>query len=170
MATVFLGLGSNLGRREDHLRRALAALGRRLEIAATSPVYETRAMYVTGQPRFLNMVARVETRMAPRPLMAWLKRLEATLGRTPGVRFGPRAIDLDILSYDRTVMRTPDLTIPHPRLAERAFVLRPLADLAPDWVHPTTGRRAGDMLAALGARQGISLKHRSLDWRAARTD
>ncbi|MFQ5953746.1 MAG: 2-amino-4-hydroxy-6-hydroxymethyldihydropteridine diphosphokinase [Kiloniellales bacterium] len=170
MATVFLGLGSNLGRREHHLRRALTALTERLEITATSPVYETRPMYVAEQPRFLNMVARAETEMAPRPLMAWLKRLEAALGRTPAVRFGPRAIDLDILFYDRVVIDTPGLKIPHPRLAERAFVLRPLVDLAPDWVHPVTGRRVEDMLAALGDCQGSSIKHRTLEWRPAPTD
>ncbi len=162
MPTVLLGLGSNLGRRQDHLRRALTALAERLEITATSPVYETAPMYVTDQPLFLNMVVRGETEMAAAALLAWLKSLEARLGRTASVRFGPRAIDLDILFYGRDVVATPTLTIPHPRLAERAFVLRPLADIAPCWTHPVTGRRVDEMLADLGETPEVSLKYEAL--------
>ena len=162
MPTVLLGLGSNLGRRQDHLRRALAALAERLEITATSPVYETAPMYVTEQPRFLNMVVGGETAMPAAALLAWLKSLEAGLGRTASVRFGPRAIDLDILFYGRDVVAMPTLTIPHPRLAERAFVLRPLADVAPRWTHPVTGRRVDEMLADLGETPEVSLKYEAL--------
>jgi len=162
MPTVLLALGSNLGRREDHLRGALAALVERLEITAASPVYETAPMYVAAQPRFLNMVVRGETEMPAEALLAWLKSLEAGLGRTASVRFGPRAIDVDILFYGREVVATPTLTIPHPRLAERAFVLRPLADVAPAWVHPVTGRRVDEMLAELGQTPGVTLKYQTL--------
>ena len=162
MPSVLLGLGSNLGRRRDHLRRALTALAEGLEITATSPVYETAPMYVTEQPRFLNMVVGGETAMPAAALLAWLKSLEARLGRTASVRFGPRAIDLDILIWGREVVATPTLTIPHPRLAERAFVLRPLADLAPRWVHPVTGRRVDEMLADLRETPEVSLKYQTL--------
>ncbi len=159
MPTVLLGLGSNLGRRQDHLRRALTALAERLEITATSPVYETAPMYVTDQPLFLNMAVRGETEMAAAALLTWVKSLEAGLGRSASVRFGPRAIDLDILFYGRDVVTTPTLTIPHPRLAERAFVLRPLADIAPRWTHPVTGRRVDEMLADLRETPEVSLKY-----------
>ncbi len=162
MPTVLLGLGSNLGRRQDHLRRALTALAERLEITATSPVYETAPMYLTQQPRFLNMVVGGETAMPAAALLAWLKSLEARLGRTASVRFGPRAIDLDILFYGREVVATPTLTIPHPRLAERAFVLRPLADIAPRRRHPVTGRRVDEMLADLRETTEVSLKYQAL--------
>ena len=162
MPTVLLGLGSNLGRRQDHLRRALTALAERLEITATSPVYETAPMYVTDQPLFLNLVVRGETEIAAAALLTRLKSLEAGLGRTASVRFGPRAIDLDILFYGRGVVATPTLTIPHPRLAERAFVLRPLADVAPHWTHPVTGRRVDEMLADLGETPEVSLKYQAL--------
>ncbi len=162
MPTVLLGLGSNLGQRQDHLRRALTALAERLETTATSPVYETAPMYVTEQPRFLNMVVGGETGMAAAALLTWLKSLEAGLGRSASVRFGPRAIDLDILFYGRDVAATPTLTIPHPRLAERAFVLRPLADIAPRWTHPVTGRRVDEMLADLRETPEVSLKYETL--------
>ncbi len=162
MPTVLLGLGSNLGRREDHLRRALTALTGRLEIAATSPVYETAPMHLRAQPLFLNMVARGKTEMAADALLGWLKSLESSLGRIRAVRHGPRVIDLDILFYGQAVVATPTLTIPHPRLAERAFVLKPLADVAPEWVHPVTGRRVAAMLAALGDCPGVSIKYETL--------
>ncbi len=162
MPSVLLGLGSNLGRRRDHLRRALAALAERLEITAISPVYETAPMYLTQQPRFLNMVVGGETAMPAATLLAWLKSLEAGLGRTASVRFGPRAIDLDILFYGGDAVATPTLTIPHPRLAERAFVLRPLADIAPRRRHPVTGRRVDEMLADLRETPEVSLKYQAL--------
>ncbi len=162
VTSVLLGLGSNLGRRRDHLRRAVTALAEGLEITATSPVYETAPMYVTEQPRFLNMAVGGETAMTAAALLAWLKSLEARLGRTASARFGPRAIDLDILFYGRDVVATPTLTIPHPRLAERAFVLRPLADIAPRRRHPVTGRRVDAMLADLRETPEVSLKYQAL--------
>jgi 2-amino-4-hydroxy-6-hydroxymethyldihydropteridine diphosphokinase len=162
MVAVLLGLGSNLGDREDNLRRALTALAGRLTLTAASPVYETAPMYLTDQPAFLNMAVRGETELPADALLAQLKALEKALGRAGGPRFGPRLIDLDILFYGAAVLELPGLTIPHPRLAERAFVLRPLADIAPDWVHPVTGRRVDEMLAGLADDQGVSLKYRRL--------
>jgi len=146
---VFIALGSNLGNRVDHLARAMKSLEDFMTLSAWSPVYDTAPEYVTDQPRFLNMVVRGETTLSAPELLVRLKQVEADLGRVPGERFGPRPIDLDILFYGDAVIDLPDLTVPHPRLAERVFVLRPLADIAPGRRHPTTGRTVVEMFAAL---------------------
>ncbi len=136
MPLVYLALGSNLGDRADNLERALQALRSQLVVESVSRCYETEPAYVLDQPRFYNLAGRAVTTMAPLALLHSLKGLETTLGREPGPRFGPRVIDLDLLFYGDLVLTSTELTIPHPRLHERAFVLVPLADLAPDFVHP----------------------------------
>ena len=141
MATVYLALGSNQGQRLAHLRAAVAALGTVVSLDRSSPVYETAAAYVEDQPPFLNAVVRGTTALAPHALLAALKQIERDLGRRAGQRFGPRPIDLDILRYDDLALDSPELTLPHPRMHERAFVLRPLADIDPAGVPP-------DLLAA----------------------
>jgi 2-amino-4-hydroxy-6-hydroxymethyldihydropteridine diphosphokinase len=136
MPTLYLALGTNLGDRADNLRRALAALPPAFRVQAISPVYETEPMYVAAQPNFLNLVARAQTGLLPHEALNALKLLENSLGRQASFRFGPRLIDLDILFYENIVLDSPDLTLPHPRLQERAFVLIPLNDIAPDLIHP----------------------------------
>jgi 2-amino-4-hydroxy-6-hydroxymethyldihydropteridine diphosphokinase len=150
MPVVYLALGSNLGDRADNLRRALRALGDKLALETISPCYETEPVYVLDQPRFYNLVCRARTTLAPLDLLRFLKDLETALGREPGLRFGPRVIDLDILFYDDLVFDSPELTLPHPRLHERAFVLVPLADIAPGLVHPTLGLAISALRDKLG--------------------
>jgi 2-amino-4-hydroxy-6-hydroxymethyldihydropteridine diphosphokinase len=149
MPITYLALGTNLGERRANLQRAVAALPPEVRPLSQSPVYETPAWGYEDQAPFLNMVLKAETELEPQALLAHLKRLEAGLGRTPSFRWGPRLIDIDILLYDALVLDTPDLTIPHARLHERAFVLVPLADLAPDLVHPVLGQSIEQLLAAV---------------------
>lgn len=129
--TVYLGLGSNLGDRDEHLRAGLRALPDVLTVRKVSGIYDTAPELVANQPRFHNAVCEASTFASPQDVLAHLKQIEAHLGRVATVRYGPRVIDLDILTYDALTMHTPALTVPHPRIAERAFVLIPLAEIAP---------------------------------------
>jgi 2-amino-4-hydroxy-6-hydroxymethyldihydropteridine diphosphokinase len=134
MPTVYLGLGSNTHNPPAQLEAAVAAL-RRLpttHVRRLSPLYKSRAWGKTDQPDFLNMVVEIETILSPATLLHEVKQIEAAQGRTPGERWGPRPVDIDILLYDKQEISTPSLVIPHPRIWERAFVLRPLVDLEPD--------------------------------------
>jgi len=141
--TVYIGLGSNLGEREAHLRSAVLRLTDLpgLKVAATSSIYETAAQEMApGSPPFLNQVVKVESTLSPLDLLEALELVEAELGRT-GKGLGlPRTIDLDILLYGDTVLATPRLTIPHPRLLARPFAIVPLLELSPALRHPATGR------------------------------
>ncbi len=149
--TVYIALGTNLGERLANLESAIAALAPEVRVRAESPVYETPPWGYADQPAFLNMVVEAETDLDPGALLGHLKRLEAELGRVESFRYGPRRIDLDILFYDDLILDTPPLVIPHPRLHERAFVLVPLADLAPELVHPVLGRHISELLEDVDA-------------------
>ena len=151
--TVYLALGTNLGDRLGNLQAALEALLSDVQISAVSQIYETPPWGYLDQPDFLNQVLKGDTDLEPMELLRSLKQIEMDLGRQPGVRYGPRQIDLDILFYDELILETPKLTIPHPRLAERAFVLVPLADLAPDLCHPKTSETVLDMLTKVDCRE-----------------
>lgn len=137
--TVYIALGSNLGDRAANLAAAIAALAPRVEVTARSGIYETAPWGYADQPAFLNQVVAGRTALGPREVLAWLKEIESRVGRTKTFRYGPREIDLDILFYDDLTLDEPGLTIPHPRLHERAFVLVPLARIAPDLIHPALG-------------------------------
>ena len=146
---VYLALGSNLGERRHNLEAALRALPPEVEISALSSLYETIPAYVTNQPTFLNMAVEGYTTLSPTGLLNHLQQIERSLGRERTLRYGPRIIDLDILFYDELILDVPGLTLPHPRLQERGFVLWPLTDLAPDFVHPVLERSIRELLAAL---------------------
>jgi 2-amino-4-hydroxy-6-hydroxymethyldihydropteridine diphosphokinase len=138
-AIAFVALGSNLGRREDHLSGAIAALRGTPGIGAValSPVYETEPVGPGEQGAYLNAVARLSTRLGPRTLLARLLAIEGAAGRERGPeRNAPRTLDLDLLLHGTRCVEEPGLVLPHPRLHERGFVLEPLCDLAPDLVHP----------------------------------
>lgn len=154
--TVYLALGTNLGDRLKNLQAALEALPPDVKVSAVSPIYETPPWGYLDQPEFLNQVLKGETDLEPLELLRSIKKMEADLGRLPGLRYGPRQIDLDILFFDELILESPELTIPHPRLAERAFVLVPLVDLAPDLCHPKTGETVRDLLDKVDHR-GIKL-------------
>jgi 2-amino-4-hydroxy-6-hydroxymethyldihydropteridine diphosphokinase len=151
MPILYLALGSNLGDRFANLQAAMAALPPAVRVLACSPVYETPPWGLADQPAFLNMALKGRTALAPLDLLKHLKRLEIELGRLPAVRWGPRRIDMDILFYDRLILETPELTLPHPRLHERAFVLVSLADLAPSLVHPLLGVTISQLRSAVDA-------------------
>ena len=149
MSRVLLSLGTNLGDRRRNLRAAVRRLGLRLRVTAVSPVYETAPWGETDQPPFLNICLAAESDQTPLDLLRFLKQTETDLGRAPTYRWGPRLIDIDILAYDDAVIREATLTVPHAHLAQRAFVLAPLADIAPDWRHPLTGESVAQMMAAV---------------------
>jgi len=153
---VWFSLGANLGDREASIRDAFRRLGEFCAELRLSSIYETEPMYVEDQPRFLNAVAAGTTRLAPRELLAAVHEVERALGRTRAAerRRGPRTIDIDILLYEGTLSDDPDLALPHPRLAERAFVLVPLLELSPDLADPRTGEPYAAALARVG-RAGV---------------
>ncbi len=134
--TVYLSLGSNLGDRALNLQKAITNLAPKVQVEAQSSIYETEPWGYSDQPAFLNQVIKASTSLEPAELLNFLKEIEILLGRQETFRFGPRLIDLDILFYDSLVLDTAGLTIPHPRITERAFVMIPLAEIAPDLNHP----------------------------------
>jgi 2-amino-4-hydroxy-6-hydroxymethyldihydropteridine diphosphokinase len=146
---AYLALGTNLGNRLVNLNTAADNLMPQMKLKKKSHVYETQPWGFADQPAFLNQVVMVETCEAPEHLLDHLKQLETALGRVPTFQNGPRLIDIDILFYDDLVLDTAPLVIPHPRLHERAFVLVPLADIAPDLVHPVLHKPVDELLRAI---------------------
>jgi len=153
---VYLGLGTNIGDRQSNLARALKLLGERLKIEKVSSIYETEPVGYADQPQFLNTVCLVKTNIGPLQLLSLVKGIEANMGRDAGFPNGPRIIDIDIILYSDMSMIDPELTIPHPRMNERAFVLIPLMEIASaDLVHPFTRERLCDVAARVEGKEGV---------------
>jgi len=155
-ALIYLSLGTNMGDRTANLRLAHAELPPEIQVSLASSTYETEPWGFPDQPSFLNQVVQAHTRLSPPALLATLKGIESSLGRRPTFRYGPRLIDLDILLYGNLVIDTPILTIPHPRLTQRAFVLVPLAEIAPDLIHPILGQSIRQLLTQVDT-SGVAL-------------
>jgi len=155
VAIAYLGLGSNLGDRKQNLAQAMELMSKHVVIEEISSIYETEPVGYEQQPLFLNAVCRVSTELNPEKLLRLAKKIEAKLGRTPSFPNAPRPIDIDILFYGDEVQNDKEFTIPHPRLAERAFVLVPLTEIAPDLVHAVNRKTVKKLLDELGTVSGI---------------
>lgn len=169
MAIVFLGLGSNLGDPKANLCEAVQRLSARpdLQLLRVSSLYLTAPIGYTDQPDFLNAAAIVETDLEPDDLLAAIHVIENDMGRTRNFRYGPRVIDIDVLVYDSVVVSKPDLTVPHPSMMDRAFVMEPLAEIAPDLALPD-GRTPQGVLPELGD-QGVVRLPETDQWRCSDT-
>jgi len=150
--TAYIGVGSNIGDRADNCHEGISAINScwGCTVEAQSPFYETEPVYLESQDWFVNGAAKVLTDLEPEALYTKLKAIEHSMGRRPGEsRFGPRILDLDILFYDDRILRGGLVQIPHPRLHERRFVLKPLSSIAPDLVHPVLGQAVQSLLSDL---------------------
>lgn len=156
MHDIFVGFGSNLGDSLQICREAIAMLASnsRIEVCAVSSFYRTEPEGYKEQPWFINGVVRCRSRLGPAAVLAELQVIENRLGRTRKVRWGPRTLDLDLLSYEDLVATLPELVIPHPRLHERRFVLEPLREIAPGWRHPLLKTAVEELLRNLTENSG----------------
>ncbi len=146
---VYLSLGSNLGNRKANLSAALSMLSSVSDIKKLSPIYQTAPLGFEKQPNFLNMACLVSTRCSPKGFLREIKKIEKTVGRKKTFKNGPRVIDIDIIFWGNSVIDDRNLQVPHPRAAQRGFVLRPLARIAPSFVHPTLHKTIESLLRSV---------------------
>jgi 2-amino-4-hydroxy-6-hydroxymethyldihydropteridine diphosphokinase len=150
MSLAYIGIGSNLGNRQKNCLRAIELLtGKKIIVTKRSSLYETEPWGIKDQPKFLNMVIEIETKLNPKKLLVILKDIENEVGRKESLKWGPRVIDLDILLVDNLILNQDDLIIPHPLMHKRDFVLRPLAEIAPDVKHPLLKLSIDELLQKL---------------------
>lgn len=158
MTVAYIGLGSNIGDKAGNILKALDILGQLNEIKITnvSSFYETEPIGYEDQDWFVNAVAQIETTLPPTELLGAFKKIEQTMGRKNIIRWGPREIDIDLLIYDQLCLDSPELVIPHPRLHERAFVLGPLAEIAPELIHPILKKTIAELLSELQSQKAVN--------------
>jgi 2-amino-4-hydroxy-6-hydroxymethyldihydropteridine diphosphokinase len=154
--TAYVALGSNLGDREGYLRAAIEAISKTEEVRLASSIYETDPVGFLDQPVFLNMVIELKTDKEPLELLRLLRKVEHDLHRERSFPNAPRNIDLDLLLFGEVVLESLELTVPHPRLHERAFVLIPLAEIAPNAIVPTLGKTVRELRDAFGEVEGVT--------------
>lgn len=159
MPTAYIGLGSNVGNKANNIHWALELLrqNENMSILAVSSLYETEPEGYADQDWFLNVVTEIKTTLSPVELLKYLKEIEQIIGRQESIRWGPREIDLDLLLYDQLCFESPDLNIPHPRMHQRAFVLVPLAEIAPNVKHPVLGKAIVSLLRELKTSKSVQL-------------
>jgi 2-amino-4-hydroxy-6-hydroxymethyldihydropteridine diphosphokinase len=157
---VYLGIGTNLGNREKNLEKALSALEKQAgRIVASSPVYETEPLGFISDKMFLNMVVIIETKFSPDKLLNCIRSIEKGLGRKRETgKYVSRTIDIDLLFYENQIIENTELTVPHPRMHERKFVLVPFCDIAPDFIHPVLKRSVKELLDSTQDKSNITIK------------
>jgi 2-amino-4-hydroxy-6-hydroxymethyldihydropteridine diphosphokinase len=158
MHDIFLALGSNIDDRQQHIESAIGLLRENVHDITVAPLYETRPRYFADQHNFLNTVLRGSTDLDPKALLQCTQAVQKEVGRVERFRNGPREIDIDILFYDDVVYKDEELEIPHPRIQERDFVLRPFSDINPDFSHPVLKKTIRELLAALPEEQRSVIK------------
>lgn len=155
MPEIYLALGTNMGNRKMNLKQAIILLSEKVNIEKISAIYESDPVGYTEQPLFLNLVLRGGTSLKPKDLLKFAKQIESELGRKPSFPNAPRPIDIDILFYDNKAMNSAELTIPHPAITVRSFVLVPLSEISPDLIHPGNKRSIKHLVKDLGEIKGL---------------
>lgn len=158
MHTVYLALGANIGNKKENMAKAIALLGEKVRVVKKAPLYETKPWGYTEQENFINSVIMGETDATPEELLQFVKQIEKEVGRQKRFTNGPREIDIDILFYDDLIINTPSLTIPHALLHVRDFVLQPLCDIAPDFVHPILHKTIRQLLQEVPETEKVVIK------------